>query len=317
MTPRAHRNIDSDTLVEIYALCEPATKEVRYVGKTWTGTRSRMKGHFYEARTGQRAKDVWIKGLLDQSLEPYVQVLGTVTFPFWEQAEIEWIATFSGSGRLFNCTAGGEFSCLPTPELRVRMSASAKARGTSPTQLAGLAKGHLKMPKGTEHHLARLNDAAVLQIRQLKAEGWSYQRLADEFGVTVGTVVPAVNGVTWKHVGGLVPRDQWKRAQYPPQSDEHRRKIGDRNRGKKRTPEQLERQSASRQGIVPWQATNAAAIANQGEKHHHAKLTDDAVREMRSASAQGEKGVSLALRFGVSGATVSKVLRGDIWRHVT
>lgn len=52
----------------------------------------------------------------------------------------------------------------------------------------------------------------------------------------------------------------------------------------------------------------------RGERQHLAKLTADAVREMR---ASGGSVRSLAARFGVHTRTVQAVLAGETWRHVT
>jgi hypothetical protein len=50
-----------------------------------------------------------------------------------------------------------------------------------------------------------------------------------------------------------------------------------------------------------------------GERHHHAKLTNDAVIQIRTSSAPLRV---LAATFGVSMATVSHAKRGDTWSHV-
>lgn len=54
----------------------------------------------------------------------------------------------------------------------------------------------------------------------------------------------------------------------------------------------------------------------RGERFRHAKLTDDAVRQIRSAIAGGELQYKLAERFGVSRTIVSLIHRGQLWRHV-
>ncbi len=51
----------------------------------------------------------------------------------------------------------------------------------------------------------------------------------------------------------------------------------------------------------------------RGERNGHAKLTDDAVREIRKS---GETHGSLAKRFGVVRQVVSKAAAGLTWRHV-
>jgi hypothetical protein len=54
----------------------------------------------------------------------------------------------------------------------------------------------------------------------------------------------------------------------------------------------------------------------QGTASPAAKLTDDAVREIRRAHAAGEPDADLARRFGISKTHVGRVVRGLVWRHV-
>jgi hypothetical protein len=53
--------------------------------------------------------------------------------------------------------------------------------------------------------------------------------------------------------------------------------------------------------------------ARPGEEHHFARLTEDAVRAIRSSSGSNK---ALAGRYGVSPATISFVRRGLSWKHV-
>lgn len=53
---------------------------------------------------------------------------------------------------------------------------------------------------------------------------------------------------------------------------------------------------------------------NLGEKNSNARLTADAVREIRSSDKTQRE---LAKIFGVSQVAISKVVRGLHWRHVT
>lgn len=56
--------------------------------------------------------------------------------------------------------------------------------------------------------------------------------------------------------------------------------------------------------------------ARRGEQHGCAKLTDAAVREIRSAYAAGTKQEQLAQRFGVRQQTISRVVTKKGWPHV-
>jgi hypothetical protein len=55
------------------------------------------------------------------------------------------------------------------------------------------------------------------------------------------------------------------------------------------------------------------AVAPKGEAHGRSKLTEAAVRAIRSSS---ESGPILAQRYGVTASIIGKVRRGDIWKHV-
>lgn len=54
----------------------------------------------------------------------------------------------------------------------------------------------------------------------------------------------------------------------------------------------------------------------RGEGHGRAKLTADAVREIRRRRSMGERISDLAAAFGVSGPSVSYAVLGKTWREV-
>lgn len=54
----------------------------------------------------------------------------------------------------------------------------------------------------------------------------------------------------------------------------------------------------------------------RGEKHPHARLTEDDVRLIRRLVAGGETQASVARRFGISVHHVASIHRGYAWRHV-
>lgn len=54
--------------------------------------------------------------------------------------------------------------------------------------------------RGSAHHQAKLNEAAVREIRTRYAKGVTSQRgLAAEHGVSQRTIVKIVNGIGWRH----------------------------------------------------------------------------------------------------------------------
>ncbi len=63
--------------VSIYALCEPDSGEVRYIGQTCMSLDKRLYYHIHEARTTAppTAKHLWLLGLLGSKARPTVRVL--------------------------------------------------------------------------------------------------------------------------------------------------------------------------------------------------------------------------------------------------
>lgn len=54
-----------------------------------------------------------------------------------------------------------------------------------------------------------------------------------------------------------------------------------------------------------------------GVRYGHGKLNDAAVRELRLQAARGVPSSALADRFGITPGHARKIVRGDLWRHVT
>lgn len=138
-------------LAYIYALSDPRTKEIRYVGKTFD-LKQRLWQHQHDVKRGLNTRKTgWIKSLLKSGYWPTMEELES--FPEneveqWEEAERFWIETLRFYGfRLTNMDTGGgsgrrssletrlkigEHSSrrIHTPETRAKISASCKARMT-------------------------------------------------------------------------------------------------------------------------------------------------------------------------------------------
>lgn len=58
-------------------------------------------------------------------------------------------------------------------------------------------------------------------------------------------------------------------------------------------------------------------LIHRGERHHAAKLTDDAVRQIRALHAAGRNDqTTIGRKFGVRRQTVSLIVTGKAWTHV-
>lgn len=100
--------MSADPCVDIYALCDPRTGEIRYIGKADNAAK-RLKRHIMDARRRKTPVYSWFKSLADHGLKPTVVVLRKVRRDEWQQAERDEIAAARASGlRLLNVSAGGE-----------------------------------------------------------------------------------------------------------------------------------------------------------------------------------------------------------------
>lgn len=100
--------------VVIYALIDPTTQEIRYVGKTIDITK-RMQRHKRDALRGNTAikRVAWLRGLSSKGHDPDVEILCEATDKNWQQQEQHFIEKLKAEGhRLTNMTPGGEYgSC--------------------------------------------------------------------------------------------------------------------------------------------------------------------------------------------------------------
>lgn len=114
----------------IYALCEPGTRTVRYVGKS-DNPKRRLKDHLSAARKGQETYACrWMRQLLAAG-KPQLFVLGEVPLSGWESVEKNVIAAARALGmNITNTTEGGDGVVNPSPEARARQRQ--KMLGRSP-----------------------------------------------------------------------------------------------------------------------------------------------------------------------------------------
>ncbi len=69
----------------------------------------------------------------------------------------------------------------------------------------------------------------------------------------------------------------------------------------------------AQQNTADMYAKGRAAI---GVRNGSAKLTETEVRRIRRLHTEGNTGKQIAATFGVSGMTISRIVRGVNWRHV-
>lgn len=112
----------------IYALCDPTTGEVRYIGKTvWP--RRRIADHMAEMRRGDHThRGNWLRSLVAR---PIFRTLSVIDDRDALEHERRVIAAYKKIGiRLTNNTEGGEgtLGCTKSPETRAKISAAKRAQ---------------------------------------------------------------------------------------------------------------------------------------------------------------------------------------------
>lgn len=92
----------------IYALCEPDTEKIRYVGKS-DRPKSRLSMHIHGSNGYRSHLGHWIKSLISRGLRPKLEVLDEVPHSQWQFWEREYIRVFRSIGlALVNTTDGGD-----------------------------------------------------------------------------------------------------------------------------------------------------------------------------------------------------------------
>lgn len=170
-------------MVTIYSLCDPITKEPRYVGKA-NNLNERIRLHLIEAKNPKfkTRKVNWLRSI---NYKPEVKILQVVNDNVWQDAEIFWINKLKFQcNDLTNCAKGGQTSPVegighteetkrklsehhiragikppsrkgqPVSELaRIHMREAAIKRGAKPPMIGGWNKGIRKTycPKGHEY----------------------------------------------------------------------------------------------------------------------------------------------------------------------
>lgn len=137
--------IQNPLTVFIYALCDPITKQIRYVGKA-IDIRKRMYSHMHQKRNRNIHKDCWIRHLLACGLRPEVEILQEIhnsDDKDWQIEERWWISYLRFIGcpltNLDNGGWGGRKACLET---RAKLSAAKKGFTLSPEARAKIGNAH-------------------------------------------------------------------------------------------------------------------------------------------------------------------------------
>jgi hypothetical protein len=109
-------------MITIYALCNPVTGAVRYIGKTINPVK-RYNKHLHQGNPHMRN---WIAKLKRMGQQPTFKIIETLEDNVsWEDRERYWIRHYQEKGcDLINCDSGGTGGKTPTKETRERLRQS-------------------------------------------------------------------------------------------------------------------------------------------------------------------------------------------------
>lgn len=218
----------------IYALTDPRTNEVRYIGKAVDVGR-RLRRHLKDARDGRADhKSRWIASLLREDLIPLVLVLDECDDTIWKVRECYWIAHYRARGvDLTNCKDGGD-GLEPDAVTRAKMRA---AKLGKPAHNRGKSPGNETRKKQSE--AARRKFAAMTpeqrQAAIARAQEVSPRKGHPQTEETRAKISRALQGNT-RTKGRKVPPEEVERRRQSlighSVSEETRRKISEAKRKK-------------------------------------------------------------------------------------
>ena len=167
-------------IIYIYSLCDPTTKEIRYVGKT-----NNIK-YRYNCHISSKLKthcSNWIQSLKSKNLLPKMELLDECNENNWIQLEQYWISQCKTWGfNLTNHTIGGEGLCgiKPSDYTRDLMSKNRVGKFTN-----------------------KLSENQVYEIRNLLIDGYGTKQIGLKYNVSKATIQCIREGKTWKHLGKI------------------------------------------------------------------------------------------------------------------
>lgn len=107
--------------VFIYALCEPGTRTVRYIGKA-DNPKKRLREHLCKVNDRANHRECWLFSLLSKGLKPEMIILREVPKTDWKMAEERYIRLARGCGMdLTNGTDGGDGCVENSPDTLKKM----------------------------------------------------------------------------------------------------------------------------------------------------------------------------------------------------
>lgn len=135
-------------MTEIYALSDPRSGAIRYIGKA-KDSRKRFAGHMREARLKGRNFPVysWIASLLNAGVEPELKTLCIIEDSMWQETERKAITVYRAHGHQLKNLASGGDEPYCSPEQRSANARKVNAKLTKEQRQKCAATMNAKKPK--------------------------------------------------------------------------------------------------------------------------------------------------------------------------
>lgn len=163
----------------IYALCEPDTRKVRYIGKA-NNPKDRLKEHVSESVKLNSHLGHWLARLRGSGVKPILAVLREVPEAIWQEEEIGYIRQARELGmNLVNVADGGEgrFGFSPSLETRQKNRLAQTGKKRTPEACDNIRRAKLgdknpnfgrSCPEATKAGTAKSNRERVRTPQELE-----------------------------------------------------------------------------------------------------------------------------------------------------
>jgi hypothetical protein len=262
----------------IYALVDPRTEEIRYVGKS-IRPKSRLSDHVTKVVRGATLGPlaVWILGILADGLRPEMTILESVGEQRWQDVERKWIATLRESGsRLLNIHPGGNG-----------------------------AHTHASLPTEYQTLLGKIPDGEIARQAGLCRETITYHR-------NCAGIPPAPR----EHNSGEFQAGQeaHNKIEIPTEIISLLGVYSDKELGARVGVSKTRIRAERKKLGIP---ATKRIYHKKGTAHHNAKLNPQIVGEIRASCVlhDPEFGVAaIANRLGLHPSTVHAIVKGETWK---
>lgn len=270
----------------IYALCDPLTQEVRYIGKSMRPS-SRYREHILMAEKGEVRTHVynWIRALIIRGLLPKLVIVERCEPCDSSEREKFWIRQYKKEGlRLCNCTEGGTGGSTRTGKTNSKEHVAAMRKGWRRAKELGLIA----------------HRAYSLEERELRAEKMRNRNVSDE------TRQRMSESKTGRKL-----------------SFETKCKIRDKNIGRKHSETSRRKMSENKKGKFTDKMKVALGSLHErhrllplDKKRRNVKLTEDKVTDIRKMLNEGLSLNKIADIYRVSKRTILFIKQRKTWTNV-